>query len=93
MILPKKFTAEKTSFIHVGTATIAVSSFPSAILTEFEVLDSMKHDAGVLAYQLEVITSAIKSKTNEIAGLISEHYKETPPIEKLAIVAPTSDKP
>lgn len=83
--IPKKFTAEKTTFIHVGTATVPVSSFPSKILSEFEVLDSMKQDAGNLAYQLEVITLAIKAKTNELATEIAEYYKEKTP----APVAPT----
>lgn len=85
--IPKKFITEKTTFIHVGNATVPVSSFPSKILTEFDVLDSMKQDAGNLAYRLEVITLAIKAKTNELAVEIAEFYKA----EAAANVAPAAE--
>lgn len=79
---PTKFTAEKTTFIHVSGATVPVNSFPNNILIEFEVLDAMKQEAGDIAYKLEIITMAIKAKTSELTGLISEHLQSKKSAEK-----------
>jgi uncharacterized protein YaaN involved in tellurite resistance len=75
MIIPKRFTAEKTVFINVGGNTVPITTLNQEIIQEFEVLDRIKQDAATMTYQLEILAHAIKSKTADLSSMISEFYK------------------
>jgi len=74
MTTPKKYVQELTSFITVEGKAIPVSLLPDNITKEIEVLDSIKRDVGNLAYQLEVLTLAMKYKSHEIATMVNAHF-------------------
>lgn len=86
MALPKRFVHEKTTVINVGGSAVPVTSFPQAIIEEFEMMDKMKFEAGELAFRLEVLALAIKAKTAEITSLVSDHYRKKD-------AAPSQDQP
>lgn len=73
MNMPKRLTPEPTTFINIGDSMIPISTLPENIAQEFLLIDRLKSEAVELTYRLEVITLAIKAKTQEI-GVYTNAY-------------------
>lgn len=73
----KRFIVEKTHYINVDGKVIPISTLPDVVSQEFEVLDMMKHDLLELQYKIELITHAIKSKSNELGMAVQKYLEET----------------
>lgn len=91
MNMPKRLTPEKTTFMNVGGTMVPLSSLPDNIAQEFLLIDRMKNDAADLTYRLEVLALAIKAKSQELGGAITNHLMQQKKQES-AEPQPAADK-
>lgn len=73
----KRFTVEKTHYINVEGKVIPISTLPDIVAQEFEVLDMMKEELLSLQYKVELISHAIKSKSNDLGLAVQKCLEET----------------
>ena len=73
MNMPKRLTPEKTTFINVGGTMVPTSVLPDNIAQEFLIIDRMKAEAADLTYKLEVLSLAIKGKSQELGASVTAH--------------------
>lgn len=72
-IMPKRLTPEKTTFINVGGTMIPITTLPDSIAQEFLLIDAMKADAADLTYRLEILSLAIRSKTQDLGNMVAQY--------------------
>lgn len=71
--MPKRLTPEKTTFINVGGAMVPISTLPPNIAQEFLLIDAMKSEAAQISYRLEILSLAIKGKSQELANAVARY--------------------
>lgn len=71
--MPKRLTPEKTTFINVGGTMVPISTLPSNIAQEFLLIDAMKSEAAQITYRLEILSLAIKGKSQELANAVARY--------------------
>lgn len=71
--MPKRLTPEKTTFINVGGTMIPISTLPYNIAQEFLLIDAMKSEAVQITYRLEILSLAIKAKSQELVNAVAQY--------------------
>ena len=82
MNLPKRFNPDPTTFINIGENMLPLSVLTKEIQEEFAVLDKMKSEMGELSFRVEVLTSALRNKSQEIGAMVTEHLSSSNVIQK-----------
>lgn len=81
--MPKRLTPEKTTFINVGGSMIPIYALPYEISQEFLMIDAMKSEAAQLTYRLEVLSLAIKAKSQDLGNAVAQYMVQQQSEQKL----------